>query len=468
MLKLGPSLFRRTLLAQALVVFVFLVLNYAVILLNFYTDDGGVIDKDLKLVAEATARAASIKPDTEGARRAAEDIEEMNRARSTPEIAKSEYAWQVWHRDGRLIARSQDSPSLPDLPPGSISHQKRDDRNGWILIAADSPHGDVTAVVGYSRTMLERVFWRVVRASVPNIALILSLIGFAFWLASLFGLRPLFKLSKEIAARTPEQEQDVAMPRHRELVTIVSAMNHLLAQARARRQQERAFFADAAHELRAPLAVINAQAYALAASGSPDERQDALRVLEHGVDRSADVLDKFLALARLDRIDAADDVSTTTLNVCALVRAVLAEQAPRALASGHDLGASAGTAAWALAEQFSLRMALDNLVDNALRYTDSGSRIEVSVIEQGDRVLILVEDDGPGIAAAEHEQVFRRFERGSHRRQQAGSGLGLAIVTAAMQRCHGKVTLSTSPAMGGALFTLELQAGSAPASPEPA
>jgi signal transduction histidine kinase len=270
----------------------------------------------------------------------------------------------------------------------------------------------------------------------------------------------LVRLCNEIGTHRPTVEHDDAMPQQRELATMVAAMNQLRAQARAQRQHEWTFLADSAHALRAPLAAINAQAYALAGANSLADRQAALRAIESGVARSADMLDKLLALAQLDGSDPSTIRSEPApLNVCAMVREVLAAHTPRALASGHALGASAAQTVWAMAEQSSLRLALDNLVDNAIRHTERGCRIEVSVTANQEQVCILVEDSGPGIADTERERLLGPVVRPGHSRQRQGIGLGLAIVVAAMRRCRGSVTLAASASLGGAKFSLQLAAG---------
>jgi two-component system sensor histidine kinase QseC len=453
---LTPTLFRRMFAAQALVVLGLLAVHMALELRSFNAP-GGRIDQDLQLLAEATARMAALRLDAEGARRAAEDIEEMNRARSVPPIERGEFAWQVWTPQGRLIARSEDTPALPALPPGSVGGRERSERGDWLLLSAASPRGEVVAVVGYRRVMLERVLWRTLREAVPSALVSLVVVALALWLASRFGLRPLLALSAQIAARAPEDDGGLPPARHCELQPIVQAMNRLLEDVRAQRRSERAFFADAAHELRTPLAVINAQAHALAASDSAAQRRAALQALESGVGRSADVLEKLLTLARLDAA-AALPRQLARVDVAALAREVVAQQSERALQSGHDLGAEAPAPAWARADAQALESALLNLVDNALRYTVPGSRIDVCARTEGDAVLLVVEDDGPGIPAQERERVWRRFERGSAAVGQAGSGLGLAIVAEALRRCGGGVALASSEGLGGACFTLRLPA----------
>lgn len=457
---LSPSLFKRMFAAQALVVLCFVAVNGLLVWWSYSASDAGVIDQDLKLIAEASARMAAMRPDAEGARWAAEQVEEMNRSRSDPPIHKQEFAFQIWSADGRLLARSDESPRLPELRPADISRRERTEVAGWLMMAAASPRGEVVAIVGYSRVMLDRVMRRTLTGLLPLLGMALAQAGLAMALASRVGLRPLTRLSRHIAERRARDDSPLPEASHRELRPIVAAMNGLLDQQRRQRLQERAFFADAAHELRTPLAVINAQAHALATTRTEAERRQALSALESGVGRSADVLDKLLTLARLEAGGPAP--SPQPVDVAALARAVVAHQLDRTGLDAHDLGVQTDGPAWALAQPQALQAALDNLVDNALHHTPPGSRVDVSVTRQGDRVVVSVEDSGSGIPEPERERVFERFERGSNAAGRRGSGLGLSIVSEAMRQCGGDVSLDSSPTLGGARLQLKLHSHPGP------
>lgn len=451
----GPSLFRRMWLAQILVILsAFCVLLIAQ-LLSYYVPEHGVIDEDLKLLAEATARTAALNPTPSGAQKAAEAIEEMNRARSDPPLTQPEYVWRVWSRDGQLLCRSQEFPPLGDILPKSISHQRRTEQEGWFLIAADSPDGEITAIAGYTEDMLRRAILRDLWRAVPTVLVIHLVLFCALWLASYFGLKPLVRLRSSVLEAS-ETLSDLPQPSHRELRPFVAALNSLIASQRQQRETEKAFFADAAHELRTPLAVINAQAHVLATVREDEDRLAALRDLESGVGRSSDVLEKLLTLARLDTRNGF--ASPEKHPIPALVRNVIETQALRALHSGHELALYGGEdEVLAFAVPAALEAALTNLIDNALRYTPPGTQIEITIEKKEDQVHIRVEDSGPGIAEDEKERVFERFERGIQSHGVEGSGLGLAIVKQAMLRCGAQVSLERSRRLGGACFCLALR-----------
>lgn len=458
---LAPSLYKRMFTVHLAVLSVFIAGNGALGWYAYAERGTGAVDQDLKLIAEAMARMAAMKLDHEGARRAGAEIEEMNRQRSYPRIQPEEFAFRIWSNDGRLLARSLEEPALPDMTPSAISRRERTDLNGWAFIESASPDGRAIAAVGYSKSMYNRVILQALRDLIPNFIFGVVQISLALMLAIKVGLRPLLSLSREIETNPPTDASALRDPQLLELRPIVQALNRLLEKVRIQQEQERTFFADAAHELRTPLAVINAQAHALAASQTPDSQRIALRALESGVSRSAAVLDKLLTLARLDA--SPNKISLT--NLTEIARSVVTHQLDRTLSSNHDLGFHSDGDVFAYVDPLAIAVAIDNLIDNALRYTPNGATVDVRVTHEGDDAVLVVEDSGLGIPPAEWQSVFRRFERGSTANGIGGSGLGLAIVQEAASRCSGTAELDSSITLGGARFRLRFKAAEAPRSP---
>lgn len=452
---LRPTLFKRVLGVQMAMVLVLLGLYVASGLTAIYARGEGPLDGDLKLVSEALARMAALVPTPDGVRRASHDVLSMVRKTADPGIAPAEMVWQVWTRDGRLLARSAEQPPLPGLPPGTLATDGRTVRDGWWLIGAHSPDGMVFVAYGQSAAYMDRVRTRLMRDTAISALVLLGIVSTTLWAATAYGLRPLNRFAQTIAARRTEDLEPLANPAHRELMPIAGAMNTLLARVRARRDSERRFFADAAHELRTPLAVINAQAHALACE-TGEAGSAPHRALEGGVARAADVLDKLLLLARLDgELPAA---KPGTCDAGALARAALARAAPRAWQRGGECALAAEGSFPVRADPDLLEAAFDNLLDNALRYTPPEAEIAMAVARVGTRIRVDVEDSGPGLEASERERVFGRFERGTQSSGVPGSGLGLAIVQRAAALCGGSVEAGVSSTLGGARFTLWLPA----------
>ena len=223
------------------------------------------------------------------------------------------------------------------------------------------------------------------------------------------------------------------------------------------------FVADAAHELRSPLAALKLQVQGLRRAPDDAARQQAVARLDAGLDRATRLVEQLLVLARQEASAAA--VSPLVAVDCdALVRQALADAAPGAQARGIDLGlapacAANGTGGWAAGLPEALRILLRNLLDNAVKYTPAGGRIDAGWRAVPGGVELWVEDSGPGIPAAERARVLGRFYRGPESAQSTqGSGLGLAIVQAIARRHGTALTLEDAPHLGGLRAALILQA----------
>jgi signal transduction histidine kinase len=209
---------------------------------------------------------------------------------------------------------------------------------------------------------------------------------------------------------------------------------------------QRAFVADAAHELRSPLTALKLQAQLVRRAPDEAARAAAIDALVAGVDRATRLVEQLLTLARQEPGAAATPLQNVVL--APLARQVLADAAPLAQARGSTLALQADEQATLQGDPAALAVLLRNLVDNALRYTPAGGRVEVAVVRDGAAVQLRVDDSGPGIPAAERERVFERFVRGSSAAPETGSGLGLAIVRSIALRHGAMLRLMDSP-LGG-------------------
>jgi two-component system OmpR family sensor kinase len=210
---------------------------------------------------------------------------------------------------------------------------------------------------------------------------------------------------------------------------------------------QRCFVADAAHELRSPLAALRLQVQGLQRARDEATRELALERLLAGIDRATRLVEQLLLLAR-QQASASSGEPAQPVPLVDLARAALVDAAALAQQRGIDLGLAQADAVAMLGHPDALRILLRNLLDNAIRYTPEGGRIDVSVQREGDALLLSVDDSGPGIAEADRARVLDRFYRvqGS---PAGGSGLGLAIVQAIAQMHGASLTLSTAPGLGG-------------------
>lgn len=273
------------------------------------------------------------------------------------------------------------------------------------------------------------------------------------WFAVRRGLRPLKRLSGSIAARGPDDLQplDTDTP-YAELTPLTDSLNRLLAQLRAKMEREHAFVADAAHELRTPMAVIAAQAHVLVKADGPQQRSDAEQKLELAIGRASHLIGQLLALAHVDSDDRRDG---GMMDVAGLVRNELALLAPAAMARQLELSFEAPDVLMHAVETHAFRSIVQNLVINAIHYVQAGGQVAVDLRLAGDALRLTVQDNGPGIPAAQRDLVFERFYRGDSQHVH-GSGLGLAIVRQACARLRGSVALDAGPGGQGCAFAVSI------------
>jgi two-component system OmpR family sensor kinase len=307
--------------------------------------------------------------------------------------------------------------------------------------------GDQVVQVGQPLHVREELAISATRRTLAPLVLLLPLLALLVWKIVGRALQPLDRLAGAAASRTPAAlEPFDARSVPEEVVPLVQALNGLLERLRGAMAAQRAFVADAAHELRTPLAALKLQTQ-LARDADGPERAAALAELEGGLDRATHVVRQLLTLARLEP-GAEAAAARAPVAVAELARQAVADHAVVAERGQVDLGvATASDDAVALADAGALRTLLANLVDNAVRYTPAGGRVDVSAGVAGGRPWLEVADTGPGIPAAERERVFDRFYRlpGT---AAPGSGLGLAIVRTIAERNGATVVLGDTPGGG--------------------
>ncbi|PTS83127.1 two-component sensor histidine kinase [Pseudomonas sp. HMWF032] len=274
----------------------------------------------------------------------------------------------------------------------------------------------------------------------------LPLLALLVWLAIGWGLRPLQRMAELIKARAPDNLAPLILePLPAELEPMGASLNRLLMQVNLLLDQEKRFIADAAHELRTPLAVLRIHAQNALEAPDPQDRNEALRLLGTGVERATRVVAQLLTLARLD--PTVVQLAMGELDLLGYVRNELAELIPLALARQQELNLDAPEPAdyQLLADGPSLGTLLQNLISNAVQYTPDGGRIQVQLDAQADAIVLRVQDSGPGVDEAQREKLFERFYRlGTGQ----GAGLGLSIVLRVVELHRGSISLGDSP-LGG-------------------
>ena len=322
------------------------------------------------------------------------------------------------------------------------------DHDSWRLYVSPL-HTGAKLVVGQQTTARDEIARTgALRTVLPLLALVPVLLAFVIVVVRQ-ALKPILALSRELDRRG---EHDLAgLQDHRvpnEIRPFTASINRLLGRVDRSMQAQRRFVADAAHELRTPLTVLMLQAEALAGKGLPDGTRERVANLRQGIQRARSLLEQLLTLARLDAASA-PDIPPGPILAMSAVRTVIEELLPMAEAKHIDLGVVGdGDDALVRVRDVELHSLLRNLIDNALRYTPPGGRVDVGLRQDAGGVTVEVSDSGPGIPATERERVFDPFYRALGTDAE-GSGLGLSIVKALADRMGITVTLADTRSDAG-------------------
>lgn len=253
--------------------------------------------------------------------------------------------------------------------------------------------------------------------------------------------RPIATLSREIDQRAERELHSIEFSHlPAEVRPFVVAINRLLGRVDKAMDNQRRFVADAAHELRSPLTALSLQAERLAEAEMSSQARERLVVLRQGIERGRSLLDQLLTLAR---VQSSTEETKSPVSIQGIYRRVLEDLMPLAEARHIDIGVEGARDAQVWVSELDMIAIVKNLVDNAIRYTPEGGRIDLSVNVAGGSAVLRIQDTGPGIPLAERDRVFDPFYRalGS---EQIGSGLGLSIVQTIANRIGAEIRLGFS------------------------
>jgi len=367
-------------------------------------------------------------------------------SRSAPHAAGiTELVTQIWDRDGVLVYWSQPGMGLPVPATEGYSTVSRQGRDWRVYTLVQGTHALQVAQAADERESIATQ--TALRTLVPFLAF-MPIFGVVIWLGVGRGLRPLDTMSRALAKRRPDAMAPLderGLPQ--ELQPLGASLNDLLARLSEALAAQRRFTADAAHELRTPLAALKLQLDLARRNQIPPDATAALDDLEAGVARASHVVEQLMTLARVEPEALAQ--GRTLCDLVAIAKDAIVTRATLAADKTIDLGLARATPATVEGDPASLAILLSNLIDNALRYTPRGGRIDVTVDSEAGGATLSVTDTGPGIPAEERERVFDRFFRGADN-DGPGSGLGLSIVRRIADAHHASITLDT-PAEGSGL-----------------
>lgn len=356
------------------------------------------------------------------------------------EVPQYDFVVQVWSLDGRRIYVSQPKIVLPVATTLGFATVDSPAAGRWRAFGVVA-NGHVIQVAQALKVREDRAARLALHTLAPFGVMMPALALLIWWIVGR-SLQPLGSLAASVRTRSPEALEPLqtrGLPE--EVQPLVNALNDLLGRLSATLQHERAFIADAAHELRSPLTALSLQLQALASADTDAGRGEAATQLQAGVARATRLVEQLLTLARHQQPAVA---APATVALDELARETVTALIPLADSRRIDLGITSAEAATVRGDADALAALLRNLVDNAIRYTPGGGRVDVAVRREPDgtasRTVVEVCDSGPGIPESERERVFDRFYRAPGT-ATSGSGIGLSIVKAIAERYGARVEL---------------------------
>jgi two-component system sensor histidine kinase TctE len=395
---------------------------------------------DQSLTQSVRALARQVKPIGSGLLidfpRAAQDVLEQD---PTDRIS-----YMVSSPPGKFVLGNQNLPQ-PDMPAqqagAPLLYRGTLDGKPLRIVAMDVNYGDdaspqtLRVQVGKSLQVQQRIAGELVADMLVPLLALGALLSLLVYGGIRRGLAPLTRLTAQLEDRSVNDRAPIgATLAPSEVHALVKAINALLEEVARHVRQEKRFLDDAAHQLRTPLAGLISQVELAQQEVREPALVERLFKVHTGAKRSAHLVHQLLTLARTE-----NHVRRVPLDLAALAREVAREWTPRALVAGMDLGYEGEQSLMIEGDGLQVREALSNLIDNALRYTPSGTTITLRVDRTASGARLAVEDNGPGLAPAEMTQVFQRFWRGSQ--LPGGCGLGLSIVREITRRHGGEAAV---------------------------
>ena len=336
--------------------------------------------------------------------------------------------YQVFDAQGKLLYRSNNAPLQPiALQQGYADTQING--VGYRTLRTQSADGSVSVAIAESAVMRSETMFPIVARIITSQVLIFLLCILVLWWIARTSFKPIIALAHELRQRRAGDLVPLENTKtYSEVAPLVDALNDLLDRESRRLDIERGFLADAAHELRTPMAAMSAQAHLLLQAHDDGTRDHAAVQLQTGLKRVSNLLSQLLTIARVDASTAFSKVED--IDAAELLRQRVADHVPQARQKSITLDLDAPDTLHLTVSPTGFTSIIDNLVDNAIRYTPSGGVVAITLVaDMGARsaCTLTVKDTGPGIDVQFRERVFERFYRVPGT-EASGSGLGLAIV----------------------------------------
>ena len=366
------------------------------------------------------------------------------------EAENGDFLIQIWTTDGVRVFESMDSQELPQLAVLGFSNVKARDKTYRVLSVQTASQ---TIQVAQDEAARREIAGRLALRTAAPIALMAPLLMLLMWWVVSQSLLPVARVRRQVAERQARDLSPVSesgLPD--EIRPLVIELNLLFKRVQDAFEAQQHFVADAAHELRSPLAALKLQIQGLQRASGNEARGLAITRLSSGIDRATRLVEQLLVLARQEASMAAG-MKPTLVSLAAICRLALEDMIAVAQERSIDLGLSHADETSIEGYPEALRILIRNLLDNAVKFSPQGGRIDLAVHVREGAVELVVDDSGPGIPIEYRERVLDRFYRVDGSRT-AGSGLGLAIVKSVAERHGAELALDDSAGLGGLRVTV--------------
>lgn len=368
-----------------------------------------------------------------------------------PEHYLDKFNFQVWTDGGKLLLHSSGAPKIPLTADTDGFSDKQIDDQKWRVFTAYNEKAGIRTVLAERYDTRNELGRRIAQDDLYIMLLTFPLSGLLIWIIIGRGLDSLERVAEEVANRAPTHLEPVNIKEvPQEIKPVIDELNKLFYRLKQGFEREKRFAADAAHELRTPLAALKAQAQVALNTDNIDEKNIALQKLIASVNRSTHIVQQLLTMSKLVP-EAASINDLNEVNLAKITREILAMLAPAAVEKQIELAFEPDEKTPSFSgNPTAISILIRNLVDNAIRYCKENGQITVRVYPHQKDAVLEVQDNGPGIPAELHSRVFERFFRVLGNKSP-GSGLGLAIVQQICALHNGRVTLEP-PAKGSGLI----------------
>lgn len=371
-------------------------------------------------------------------------IEILGYLRKNQPLAGQQFLFQVWDMKGKLLMNSIHLSNLPLFSAPLGFSDKDINGDDWRIYAVHDSKLDVKIIVGELYNIRRELADDIAHSNANILLITYPVFGILVWIIISFALRSVIRVTNEISNRAstflePVQLNEIPI----EIKPLVAELNQLFIRLKLAFERNKRFAADAAHELRTPLAALKTHVQVALKADNDEDRNKALQKVIESVDRSSHVVAQLLTLSRLGEEEGLADVKPFDLHKLAIE--IIAYLAPQALEKNIEIELTPPPKNTIIfGNDTAIGILIRNIADNAIRYTPPNGEVTISIIETEQQIIFRVSDTGTGIPIELRERVFERFYRilGT---KASGSGLGLAIVSQIADLHNAEIHLSTPP-----------------------